>query len=167
MHDASFGLPYALHAEQRRADDHLAFALEDVVPENDVDRPGFVFDRHEHRAFGGLWPLPMRDDAARTRDAAARSGLQLDRSSHFHFRQPRPQQSQRMTAERQAEPLVIGDDVGAFGRRREFDPRLRKARRLQHLRASRLDAERFPAGLMAMTGQRGERSTGGERFELE
>ncbi len=72
-----------------------------------------------------------------------------------------------MAAERQAQPLVIGDDVGSFGRRRELDSLLRKARGLQHLRTTRLDAERFPAGLMAMTGERGQRSTSGKRFELE
>ena len=72
-----------------------------------------------------------------------------------------------MTAERQAQPLVIGHDIGALGRGRQLDPRLRKARRLQHLRTPRLDAERFPAGLMAVAGERGQRSTGGERFELE
>src|SRR5688572_18142135 len=167
MHDAGFGLPYAMHAQQRRADNHLALTLENIVPENDIDRPGFVFDRHEHRALGSLWPLPMCDDAARAREPSARDGLQLGRSSHFHFRQPRPQQSQRMTAERQAEPLIIGDDVGAFGWWRKLDSWLRETCRLQRLRASRLDTERFPAGLMPMAGKRGERSTCGQRFELE
>src|SRR5215207_1546101 len=166
MHHSCFGLPHALHAEQRRADHHLTLALENVVPENDVHWPGFIFDRDEHRAFGGLRSLPVRDDSTRARRTAVRSGLQLARASNVHARQPWAQQCERMAAERKPEPLVIGDDVGAFGRWSELDLRLRKARRPEHLRAPRLDAERFPSGLMTMARQRGERSTGGQYFEL-
>ena len=68
----ALALPLAVDGEQRRAEQRLPLRLGDPRPDDDVDRAGLVLEGDEDRALGGLGALPVRDEAARARQAAVR-----------------------------------------------------------------------------------------------
>src|SRR5436190_13654349 len=67
-----------------------------------------------------------------------------------------------MATEREAEMRIIGDDIGAFGRRAQQWNRLRNGN-VREQRALGLDAGDRPASTVAMTGEAFQRAGGSER----
>src|SRR5690606_25153203 len=63
-------LPDAVDGHESRTEQRRAVALDEVGPDDDVDLPGVVLERHEDHALGGSGALPMGDEAARPRRPA-------------------------------------------------------------------------------------------------
>jgi hypothetical protein len=76
-HIAVPALPDAFHRQQPAAQDGGAVFVVDLGPDDDLHLAGFVFQRDEQRALGGLRLLAAGDDAAGLGPAAAGQVLQL------------------------------------------------------------------------------------------
>src|SRR6185369_10015213 len=161
----AFALPLAVDGEQRRAEQGLSLRIGDAWPDDDVDRTGFVLERDEDRTLRGLGTLAVRDEAARTREAAARERAQPRRRLDLEAREVLAQERERMAVQRQAERAVVGERLLAFARRGERHLRLVHARRAQHLGRPRVDAGDRPHRVVAMAGEARERAGVGERGE--
>ena len=75
MDDVGLVLQGAADAHERECLDGDAEPFIDVLPQDDVDEAGFVFEGHEDDAFGGLGPLAADDDAGVVHAAAVGHSL--------------------------------------------------------------------------------------------
>ena len=137
-----------------------------VAPDDHVGGAGFVFERDEDHAARGVGPLPADDDAGGADDAAVR---RLRRSrppwrAAARCSWPRSSASGCRRSVSDERP-VVGDDVLAFGRRRQrgigFVERAAREQRRQPL-----DAGDVPRRAVAMAGERRERVGLGEAGEV-
>ena len=79
-------------------------------------------------------------------------------------RPARPQQGERMAAEREPETAVVGHQILALGGHRQQRQRGIGGGRRERQR--RLGAGHLPEGVVAVAGERGAGARGGERFEI-
>src|SRR5262245_27963492 len=66
MHNFMFYLKFTGDAKKARRLGQSDVLFEDSFPEYDVDKAGFVFQRHENHAARGTWPLPADNEAGIT-----------------------------------------------------------------------------------------------------
>ena len=115
---AFVALPFALHRQQLRAQQHVAlrFVHAQTGPDDDVDGAGFIFQRDEDGAVGGAGLLAADDQAARNGLPAVRQTVQLGTAANAAPRQPLAQQRQRVASQGQAQGGVVVHDFFALGR---------------------------------------------------
>ena len=101
-------LPQALHGHQPGRQHFGPMALEDLRPDDHVDRAAFVLERDEDGAAGGLRALAMGDDAAGGDDPAVGDLAQFGRGARPAAGQPGAQQGERVLAHRDAERAIVG-----------------------------------------------------------
>src|SRR6266446_220068 len=65
MHHFAFAFKHSLDAHQARAEQLAALALDEMGPDDDVDKAGLVLERDEHRSGSGARALAPGDDARR------------------------------------------------------------------------------------------------------
>src|SRR5258708_11099313 len=72
----TLALPYTEHSKQRCAEHLLALLLQYFWPDDDIDVPGFIFNRNEDDALGRFRSLAHGDDATAARELTVPIGLQ-------------------------------------------------------------------------------------------
>src|SRR4029079_7752995 len=96
MDDVPLALDHPLHAEQARAEELPALALDQPLPDHHIHAAGFILERYKNDSAGGIRPLPAGDQPRNPRAAAA---LQLMQRACVYYLQPsqmRAQQGERM-----------------------------------------------------------------------
>ena len=91
-----------------------ALALAQAFPDDHVDTAGFVLQRDEHHALGGLRLLACHHNAAGAYQTAIGQVAQLRGREQFHLCQLVAQQRHRMAAQCQAGGRIVEHHLGAF-----------------------------------------------------
>src|SRR5471032_3407400 len=154
-HDALL-LPYAVDAEQRRAQHFAALLLDQRRPDDDVDIAGLVLQRDEDHALGRAGSLPYRDHAAAARQLAVLVGVERGGRHEAVFQQLLAQQRQRMAAQRQPQRAIVAEDVLAFRRRAQLRHLLIRRGRAQQVLVGH-GADGLPQCLASVAGQMAQR----------
>src|SRR3954468_13280184 len=163
VHDLAVALDGALHAEEPRAEELAALALDQARPDDDIDRAEFVFERDEYHAARGVGPLTTGHQSSGSRARAVGKYAHVARMYQATALEMAAHERERMPPEREPEACIIGHDVGAFARGRELGQRL--GRRAIERRAPR-GAGCGPVCQAAMPGERAQRARTGERAQI-
>ena len=116
VNDFAIALEHAFHTHQLRAEQFAALAFAQIVPDHDVDIAGFVLEGDKYHAGCGIRSLSAGDDAGGARAPAMRQGPDFAGGGKAQACEPRTQQREGVTPERETQAGVIGDQILAFGR---------------------------------------------------
>src|SRR5690348_7480403 len=165
VHDVALPLDRAVDAEEPRAEELAPLPLADLAAHDDVRRAGFVLERDEDDAACRVGTLAADDDPCGAHEASMRRAPHGVGTDEPPLVQPAAQERQRMASQREAEAAVVGDDVLAFGGRRQRRLRFIEGNAGQKRRHA-FHAGDVPHRIMAMSGKRRERIAVGQRSQV-
>ncbi|MNS71360.1 hypothetical protein D3C72_1047280 [compost metagenome] len=159
-------LPGAVDAQQLGAQQFAALAFDEFRAHDHVDGAGFVFQRDEDHALGGLGPLAHGDDAAGAGHALVGVAVQDLGWLEIAGGKLRAQQGDRVAVQRQPQAAVVGGHGLVFRRGRQLGGLgFHDGGVAQQVAA--LDAGGgLPTGLAAVAGKGAQRVAGGQGVQV-
>ena len=124
MEDVPGDLHPPLHQGQARAHDRWPVGLEDVLPDDDVGRPGLVLQGHEDHPLGRAGPLAHQDQASHGGAAPVPHPLQVRRRAGTPRRQFLAQEGAGVGLQGQAQGAVVLGGLPGGAHERQVDPGL-------------------------------------------
>ena len=115
VHNCPFPLSGTGNYHKPRANHRASATFSNVLPDNNIGQTGFIFCGHEDYAFGAPWSLANFNKAGYSGEFSVLYSLQPLSGGEDPFgRQFFSQQGERVTTERKAHTLIIGNDIFAL-----------------------------------------------------